>query len=68
MSTIPASLTAAKLEPRCPGLETGDCEVLSWDEDRNVTARDTRTGEIKTLPVEWFCPVIAAAERGRKEE
>jgi hypothetical protein len=51
---------------QCPGLETGDCEVLSWDEAGNVTARDTKTGEVLTYPAPW-CPVIEAAKRGEKE-
>ena len=62
-----ASLTVAKLQPTCPGLESGDCQVLGWDDAGNVTARDTRTGQVQTLAVEWFCPVIEAVERGKKE-
>ena len=62
-----ASLTVAKLQPTCPGLESGDCEVLHWDDAGNVTARDTTTGQVQTLAMEWECPVIEAAKRGKKE-
>jgi hypothetical protein len=66
MSAI-ASLAVAKLQPTCPGLESGDCDPLHWDDAGNVTARDTRTGEVQTLAMEWDCPVIEAARRGKKE-
>ena len=51
--SAPASLTVAKLQPTCPGLETGDCEVLRWDDAGNVTARDTRTGPAPPPALEW---------------
>jgi hypothetical protein len=60
-------MTLATAEQTCPGLQTGDCEVLSWDDDGNVTARDTKTGEVKTLLMEGHCPVIEAAKHGKKE-
>jgi hypothetical protein len=56
----------ATAEQTCPGLESGDCEVLAWDNDGNVTARDTKTGEVLTYPAPW-CPVIEAAKHGTKE-
>ena len=58
-----ASLTVAKLQPTCPGLESGDCQVLAWDDAGNVTARDTGTGQVQTLAMEWDCPVIQAAKK-----
>ena len=58
-----APAAVAKLQPTCPGLESGDCEVLAWDDAGNVTARDTRTGQIQTLAMEWECPVIQAAKK-----
>jgi hypothetical protein len=60
--TAPASLTVAKLQT-CPGLESGDCQVLHWDGAGNVTARDTTTGQVQTLAMEWDCPVIQAAKK-----
>jgi hypothetical protein len=52
----------------CPGLESGDCQVLSWTADRMVTARDRKTGQVETTHVTWHCPVMDAAKSGEEEE